>query len=194
MHFQRKLLQHPPRVGSTPPYGCCTTGNAAGLGLFKHMGWPKPLVLLPNVPPALRRPPLGVVTMSKIMLSGCAESPDTPPTRRVGRGSSSCLGCPQCQNQRPPALLALMPIRANRPDATQRGRHAPRSCSRGAYAEDGARWRESSRGCHEDSEQPTAPQQRRDPAEDVQALPVGAARGHTEALSALRPTSSQAGV
>ncbi len=42
--------------------------------------------------------------------------------------------------------------------------------------------------------QPPPPQQRSDPPEDVQALPMGTARGHPQSLSALRPAPSQAGV
>ncbi len=44
------------------------------------------------------------------------------------------------------------------------------------------------------AQQATTPQQRRDPAEEVQALPMGTARGHPEALSTLRPATSQSGV
>jgi len=36
--------------------------------VFKHLGWPNPLALLPV-------PPLGFGVMSKMMLSGCAASP-----------------------------------------------------------------------------------------------------------------------
>lgn len=44
------------------------------------------------------------------------------------------------------------------------------------------------------AQQATTPQQRRDPAEDIEALPMGTAGGHPEALAAFRPTSTQAGV
>ncbi len=44
------------------------------------------------------------------------------------------------------------------------------------------------------ADQATAPQQGGHPAEDVQALPMGTARGHPQSLAALRPAPSQSGV
>jgi len=40
----------------------------------------------------------------------------------------------------------------------------------------------------------TTSQQRSDPPEDVQAFPMGTARGHPEALAAFRPASPHAGM
>ena len=54
----------------------CTAGRletAAGVGLFRHIGCPNPPLLIPV-------PPYGFGVMSKIMLSGCLGSPETPPT------------------------------------------------------------------------------------------------------------------
>ena len=50
-----------------------TGGSVDGSGLFKHVGWPKPPLLIPV-------PPEGFGVMSNTILSGRFESPDTPPT------------------------------------------------------------------------------------------------------------------
>lgn len=44
------------------------------------------------------------------------------------------------------------------------------------------------------AQQTTTPQQRSDPPEDVQAFPMGTARGHPEALAAFRPAAPHAGM
>ena len=66
----------PPLANSTqsekqPTY--LTGGSVDGSGLFKHVGWPKPPLLIPV-------PPEGFGVMSNTILSGRFGSPDTPPT------------------------------------------------------------------------------------------------------------------
>src|SRR5256885_9133003 len=51
----------------------CTGGRLSEPEVFRHVGWPKPPLLLPV-------PPLGFAVMSNTMLSGRAGSPETPPT------------------------------------------------------------------------------------------------------------------
>ena len=50
-----------------------TGGRVEGFPVLIHVGWPKPAELIPV-------PPLGLGVMSKMMLSGCAGSPETPLT------------------------------------------------------------------------------------------------------------------
>jgi hypothetical protein len=54
--------------------GFRTAGRIEGLSDPMHIGWPKPLALLLNVPSGSNRPPLAVGVMSKMMLSGCCAS------------------------------------------------------------------------------------------------------------------------
>ncbi len=50
-----------------------TGGRVADPDVFRHVGWPNPDLLMPV-------PPFGFGSMSKMMLSGRAGSPETPPT------------------------------------------------------------------------------------------------------------------
>src|SRR6185437_11631292 len=51
----------------------CTAGRVERSGAGEHVGCPNPVALIPV-------PPLGFGLMSKMMLSGCEGSPETPPT------------------------------------------------------------------------------------------------------------------
>lgn len=69
----------PPRVMTLGPMADCqatqgwTGCRSADPEVFRHVGWPNPDLLTPV-------PPFGFAVMSKMMLSGRAGSPETPPT------------------------------------------------------------------------------------------------------------------
>src|SRR5207237_10585536 len=73
------IRQDLPTIPEDAAQGFRTGGNVEGSGLFRQVGWPKPLALELKVPPGFSMPPLAVGVMSKMMLSGCAAS-DRPPT------------------------------------------------------------------------------------------------------------------
>ncbi len=50
-----------------------TTGKVEGTPVLMQVGCPKPPALFPV-------PPFGFAVISKMMLSGCVASPETPPT------------------------------------------------------------------------------------------------------------------
>ena len=58
--------------GSRDAYGW-TGGSVLDPEVLRHVGWPKPPALIPV-------PPYGLGAMSKMILSGRAGSPETPPT------------------------------------------------------------------------------------------------------------------
>lgn len=67
-------------MASCQPAQGSTAGRVAEPEVFGHVAWPNPDLLLPV-------PPFGFGVMSKMMLSGCVES---PANRLAGPGTAGC--------------------------------------------------------------------------------------------------------